>query len=134
VAFSPDGRRVAAVITDLDFRGELIVGDLVSGGLMNLGHARGSVTFSPDGTRLAAHIGSPARLVEVGLWDASTGRQLLVLKGHTGVSSQSALASQGGLAFSSSGDRIISTGNPLGANAVEVKIWDATPLPGPGQP
>jgi WD40 repeat protein len=134
VASSPDGRRVAATITDMDFRGELIVGDLVSGGLMNLGHARGSVTFSPDGTRLAAHIGSPAKPVEVGLWDAGTGRQLLVLKGHTGVASGSALASQGGLAFSPSGDRIISTGNPLGANAVEVKIWDATPLPGPGQP
>src|SRR5262249_17649943 len=59
VAFSPDGRRVAATISDIDNPGELIVCDLVSGGLMNLGHAGGSVTFSPDGTRLASYIGLP---------------------------------------------------------------------------
>jgi WD40 repeat protein len=129
VAFSPDGRRVAATIFDIDNPGELIVGDLVSGGLMNLGHAGGSVTFSPDGTRLASYIGLRRGAAEVCLWDVRTGRQLLVLKGHAGMSILCELA------FGPSGDRIVSTANPWPANDdVEVKIWDATPLPGPGQP
>jgi WD40 repeat protein len=129
VAFSPDGRRVAATIIVNDSPSELIVGDLVSGELMNLGHAGGFVTFSPDGTRLASYIGLRREAAEVCLWDASTGRQLLVLKGHAGTSTRC------GLAFSPSGDRIVSTGDLWPANdGVEVKIWDATPLPGPGQP
>jgi WD40 repeat protein len=129
VAFSPDGRRVAATIMVNDSPGELIVGDLVSGELMNLGHAGGSVTFSPDGARLASYIGLRREAAEICLWDASTGRQLLMLKGHAGMSTHC------GLAFSPSGDRIVSTGHLWPASDdVEVKIWDATPLPRSGQP
>lgn len=90
---------------------------------MKLGRAQGAVVFSPDGARLAAHIARYPQPAEVGLWDVATGRQLLVLKGHAGVSML------GGFAFSPSGDRIVSTALLLGTNAVEVKTWDATPLP-----
>jgi WD40 repeat protein len=124
IAFSPDGRRVAATVGDYLHQGELLVGDLVSGGLMNLGHAQGAVVFSPDGTRLAAYSAFAPQVAEVSLWDVATGRRVLVLKGHTGISGTD------GIAFSPSGDRIVSTTNLWGTEVVEVKTWDARPLPG----
>jgi WD40 repeat protein len=123
IAFSPDGRRVAVTVSDPRDLGVLMVADMVSGGLMKLGRAQGAVVFSPDGTRLAAYSAFRPQPAEVSLWDVATGRQLLVLKGHTGISATDAIA------FSPSGDRIVSTANLLGSNAVEVKTWDATPLP-----
>jgi WD40 repeat protein len=128
VAFSPDGRRVAATVSDYRHQGELLVADLVSGGLRKLGRAQGTLVFNPDGTRLAAFSAPLPQLAEVSLWDVATGRQLLVLKGHTGVSSMN------GIAFSPTGDRIISTASLQETNAVEVKTWDATPLPVARQP
>jgi WD40 repeat protein len=128
VAFSPDGRRVAATITTTTKMGELIVGDPQSGKLMNLGRGTGSVAFSPDGTRLAAYLSWSLDAAEVGLWDAGTGRQLLVLKGHLGATYW------GGLAFSLSGQQIVSTAVLLPGNGVEVNTWDATPLPAARQP
>jgi serine/threonine protein kinase/WD40 repeat protein len=127
VAFSPDGRRVAATVGDYRNHGELIVGDVESGGLMNLGRAQGAVVFSPDGARLVAFSALLPQAAEVCLWDVATGRQVLVLKGHAGSSSHEALA------FSPSGERIVSTASMPGTNAVEVKTWDATPLPALGQ-
>jgi serine/threonine protein kinase/WD40 repeat protein len=123
IAFSPDGRRVAATVSDHRDLGELMVGDMVSGGLMKLGRAHGSVVFSPDGTRLAAYSALLPQPAEVSMWDVATGRQLLVLKGHRGISATDAIA------FSPNGDRIVSTANLVGLNALEVKMWDATPLP-----
>ncbi len=128
IAFSPDGRRVAATGGDYHHQSELIVGDMVSGGLLKLGRAQGSVVFSPDGTRLAAHSALLPQPAEVSLWEVATGRQLLVLKGHAGTSVAD------GIAFSPSGDRIVSTATLWGTNAVEVKTWDATPLPEARQP
>jgi WD40 repeat protein len=128
IAFSPDGRRIASTVGDMFHRGELLVGNLESGGLMKLGRAQGSVVFSPDGTRLAAFSALLPQPAEVSLWDVTTGRQLLVLKGHAGISAQD------GLAFSPTGDRIVSTASLWGTNAVEVKTWDATPLPTARQP
>jgi WD40 repeat protein len=130
IAFSPDGRRVAATVGDFRHHGELLVGDLVSGGLMKLGRAQGSVVFSPDGARLAAYSALSPQPAEVSLWDVATGRQLLVLKGHRGASA----FSSNGIAFSPSGDRIVSTADLWETNAVEVKTWDATPLPAAGRP
>jgi eukaryotic-like serine/threonine-protein kinase len=125
IAFSPDGQRVAATAGGYRHEGELVVGDLASGGLRKLGRAQGSVVFSPDGTRLAAYSALLPQLAEVCIWDVATGRQLLVLKGHRGPSSTD------GIAFSQNGDRIVSTASLMGKNAVEVKTWDATPLPAP---
>jgi WD40 repeat protein len=128
IAFSPDGRRIAATVGDVRQQGELVLGDMVSGRLFTLGQAQGSVAFSPDGTRLAAHSALPPQPAEVCLWDVATRRQLLVLKGHSGSSSTD------GIAFSPSGDRIVSTASLQGTNAVEVRTWDATPLPEGRQP
>jgi serine/threonine protein kinase/WD40 repeat protein len=128
IAFSPDGRWVAATVGDSRHQGELVVGDVASGGLSKLGQAQGSVAFSPDGTRLAAHSALQPQAAEVGLWEVATGRQLLVLKGHAGISAQD------GIAFSPSGDRIVSAALLRGTNAVEVRTWDATPLPAASQP
>jgi WD40 repeat protein len=129
IVFSPDGRRVAATAGNSRDQGELLVGDLVSGGLRKLGRAQGSVVFSSDGGRLAAYRALLPQPAEVFLWDVVTGRQQLVLKGHAG-----SAWFWNGIAFSPSGDRIISTARLLEATAVEVKTWDATPLPGGRQP
>jgi serine/threonine protein kinase/WD40 repeat protein len=122
IAFSPDGRRVAATLGDYGDQGELVMGDLVSGGLMKMGRAQGAVAFSPDGARLAAYSALLPHPAEVSLWDVATGRQLLVLKGHASASATD------GIAFNPSGDRIVSTAGLWGAHSVEVKTWDATPI------
>lgn len=125
IDFSPDGRKVAATVGDYRHQGELVVGDMASGELIKLGRAQGTVVFSPDGTRLAAHSALIPHPAEVSLWDVATGRQLLVLKGHAGMSAQD------GIAFSPSGDRIVSTATLQGTHAVEVRTWDAATLPLP---
>lgn len=127
-AFSPDGQHIAATATDYHHRGELVVRDIVSGGLMKLGRAQKSVAFSPDGTQLAAYSALLPCSAEVSLWDVATGRQLLVLKGHAGESAED------GIAFSPSGNQIVSTASLRGRSAIEVKTWDATPLPETRQP
>ncbi len=141
IAFSPDGRQIAATIGRRDllesrgFRFVLVVWDAASGKVRELGHAYTGVTFSPDGARIAAFMkdnvwhgpGTP----EVGLWDAVTGRQVLVLKGNA----LWAEPHSQGIAFSPDGDRILSAveRNPRGIGAAEeseVKVWDATPWTG----
>ena len=78
---------------------------------------------SADGTRIAAYITSPRETAKVGLWDIATGRQLLVLEGHTGTSGE------GGIAFDTSDETASSRPHTSPrANAVEVKIWNATPM------
>jgi len=72
LAFSPDGTRLAIGrgIWDAATGKKLISfgpGDL----------APSAIAYSPDGTRLAAPYGSSARV-----WDANTGKELLILKGH----------------------------------------------------
>src|SRR5204863_1388336 len=81
----------------------------------------GSVAFSPDGKRLAS-TSSPAALdssfVEVKVWDAHTGQELLSLKGHTGRVNS--------VVFSPDGNRLVSgSGSGYLADRLgEVKIWD----------
>jgi WD40 repeat protein/tetratricopeptide (TPR) repeat protein len=66
------------------------------------------VAWSDDGARIVS--GRWDKTVRV--WDASTGKELLTLKGHTG--------SVNGVALSADARRIISGGG-------EVKVWDAGP-------
>ena len=69
--------------------------------------------FSPDGKRLAT--GLTDGIVKI--WDLTTGQETLTLKGHT--------SRVTGLAFDPDGHRLISTASA----DMNVRIWDATPLP-----
>jgi WD40 repeat protein len=117
VAFSPDGKRLASASADSGFSAEGTVkvwdpqtgqerltlrirrgrGRLYSGGL----RSRNSVSFSPDGKRLVSANGDDT----VQVWDAETGREILILKGSSA-------------AFSPDSKYIAST--IFGA----VKVWD----------
>ena len=66
------------------------------------------MAFSPDGKRLAS--ASLDKTVKV--WDATTGQEILTLKGHTG--------GVLGVAFSPDGNRLAS-----GGWDGTVKVWDA---------
>jgi serine/threonine protein kinase/WD40 repeat protein len=143
ITFSPDGRKIAATISrrdqseSLGFKRELVVWDAASGKVTGeLGDAHAGVMFSHDGTRIAASLrnnqspgpGKP----EVGVWDAATGRQVLVLKGPA--SYIYAIPTLHGIAFSPDGNQILSASqrNPRGLGAAEeseIKVWDATPWP-----
>ena len=68
-----------------------------------------SVSFSPDGTRIA----SGGEDETIRLWDASTGEELHTLKGHTGA--------VWSVSFSPDGTRIVS-----GSGDKTIRLWDAS--------
>ena len=79
-----------------------------------------SVAFSADGLRLAS-VGFYQRVYwdyrdqAVKVWDATSGQELLTLRGHTGIFTS--------VAFSRDGKRLASAGGFFDAT---VKVWDAT--------
>jgi WD40 repeat protein len=131
VAFSPDGRRLAAGTAENSGGmrpGSLKIWDLGSGQLSPILESfRGSVhgvAFSPDGRLLAAAVGEPLNLGlqpgEVCLWDTRTGRRLGSLYHPSRVWN---------VAFSPDGKRLASVGGPSSPGRTnkgpgEVRIWD----------
>jgi WD40 repeat protein len=119
VAFSPDGRRLASLspdehavrFWDTDKSQEVLslpvnIDPVPSVGLANRG-PRWSMSFSPDGKRLAGSAGKTVRV-----WDTVTGKEVLVLKGHTNLVH--------GVNFSPDGRRLASASDDR-----TVRVWDA---------
>jgi hypothetical protein len=108
LAWSPDGRRIAAACEDA----RVYLWDAETGerALTYEGHwgEVNAVAWSPDSTRLA----SVAEDAQV--WEAATGRRLVTYTGHTG---QEALS----VAWSPDGRRIAT-----GSADKTVHVWDAT--------
>jgi WD40 repeat protein len=113
VAFSPDGKRLASGSYDTTVK----VWDAVAGGeaLLTLGDPTFPVTsvrFSADGQRLAAGgVTKPGRPA-VKVWETASGREVFLLRGHTGLVT--------GVSFSPDGLRIVSRDD-----RGEVRSWDA---------
>jgi WD40 repeat protein len=114
VAFSPDGKRLAATCTDNRVRIlDATTGKLVHTCVGTGGAIRPSLAFSPDGKWLAS-AGINSGLVE--LWETETGSLARTLKGH--------LAGVLDIAFSPDGARLASAGLDG-----RVKVWDVIGVP-----
>jgi WD40 repeat protein len=111
IAFSPDGKMIAAAGGAPQSQGEIKIWDIQSHQLLMTlrGHKDCiySVAWSPDGKVIAS--GSYDRMVK--LWDASTGRELRSLQDH--------IDAVFGVAFSADGKRLASASQDR-----TVKIWD----------
>jgi WD40 repeat protein/serine/threonine protein kinase len=114
VAYSPDGRRLAACGEDQTIR----VWDTATGDMLCTlrGHSGGvqCVAFSPDGRRLVSG-GSDST---VRIWNAQGGNAALVLEGHTAAVTR--------VAFSGDGRTIASA-----ASDGTARVWDALALDDP---
>ena len=117
VAFNLDGTRFAFTSEDglqvFDFSTTADITTLTDHETFALPEGA-SVTFSPDGTRLAAASGSATVGNSIQVWDATTGQELLILAGHTGWVM--------GIAFSPDGKSLVST-----SLDGRVKVWSLSP-------
>jgi WD40 repeat protein len=123
LAFSPDGRRLAAGLTCSpleDREAELRVWDIATGeGVLRRPGFRGWIgapVFNCDGTRLAVGAGDRGG-AEVHLLDAVTGEDVAApLKGHRATAAQ--------MAFSPDGRRLVSYAWYWSQPTGEIKVWD----------
>lgn len=134
VAFSPDGNTVASASTIYDLRslfsgitktlshpkGEVLLWDRRTEKVLHTLPGYNSVAFSPDGKRLVvAAVDGAARV-----YDVATGKEVLVLRGHSGRVT--------GVFYSPDGKGIASTSQQTTTGdrgqvlvETEVKIWNA---------
>jgi WD40 repeat protein/tRNA A-37 threonylcarbamoyl transferase component Bud32 len=114
IEFAADGERLATAGSDSSVR----LRDARSGQETNKWIHSGvkCLTFSPDGEWLASGGGPSKKPGEVKLWDATTGKELLTLKGHT--------ASVHRVVYRPDSRQLASASGEFGQPA-EVKIWDA---------
>ena len=103
VAWSPDGKRLAAGGTDHTVK----IWDAASGAEVLTLIGDTSVAWSPDGKRLATAEGDDTKL-----WDAASGQELLTLGGHT--------SEVRSVAWSPNGKRLATASDDRTA-----KVWDA---------
>ncbi len=111
VAFSPDGSRVVAGIKPKPGESRLALWDSRTGEEMWSTESGliFAVAFSPDGSRIVSGHMPDGTLT---VWDMSTGKATLTLRGHT--------AGVNAVAFSPDGSKIVS-----GSNDETLIVWDA---------
>jgi WD40 repeat protein len=127
--FSRDGARVVLASGSGAISSALVltVHEVATG--KELAHIYGpsadvTIAFSPDGKRIAA--AGNVRLtggIQVQMWDAASGRELLNLKARRGVGGPSSRR----LSFSPDGHRLTLTWRFLRASTATETTWDATP-------
>ncbi len=130
VAFSPDGRLVAAGA----YNGTIIVWDVASGKQVCCcaadrtradGHFRtvAAVAFAPDGKRLV----SGGYDQSVRIWDVASGQQVCRGTGHTDRIWGVAFAPNGKRVLSAAGGKVSRSGDSLpGTKDFTVRLWNAT--------
>jgi WD40 repeat protein len=124
-AFSPDGRRVAAMLFRESIPGEMHterrVWDAGTGReLLSIpDDSTGfQLAWSPDGMALAANVAIRRESrSHMKIWDSTSGAELLTLSGQSGLIS--------GLAFSSDGKRVATCYSRRAWSGSVVAIWDA---------